>query len=39
MTWKSIGNDRRGPTDLLILLRLVVVRVMRNVPLQVILAL
>ena len=27
MIWKSIGNDRRGPTDLLILLRLVVARV------------
>ena len=30
MIWKSIENDRRGPTDLLILLRLVV-RDMRNV--------
>jgi hypothetical protein len=23
MIWESIGNDRRGPTDLLIMLRLV----------------
>jgi hypothetical protein len=29
MIWEYIGNDRRGPTDLLILLRLE--RVMRNV--------
>ena len=29
MIWNSIGNDKGGPTDLLILLRLV--RVMRNV--------
>ena len=31
MIWKSIGNDRRGPTELLILLSLRLVRVMRNV--------
>ena len=27
MIWKSIGNDRRGPTDL----HLILLRVMRNV--------